>query len=43
MVNLVAYSNRGAINKSQKPQLLGGLWRNIMNDNSDTLTRIKGK
>lgn len=43
MVSLVAYSNRGATDRSQKPQLLGGLWNNIINDNMDTLTSIQGK
>lgn len=43
MVSLVAYSNRGATDRNQKPQLLGGLWKNIINDNMDTLTSIQGK
>lgn len=43
MVSLVAYSSRGATDRNQKPQLLGGLWKNIINDNMDTLTSIQGK
>lgn len=42
IVSLAACNNRGAINRSQKPCLLGCLGKDRMNDNSDTLTRIQG-